>query len=816
MKWISFPLGCLTAGAKGRMFASTYPLLFIAVVVRGGQNEKCDVYPKDPVISMGDDIQVMFKAPDNSLCSNVPLYDPEKLFWKLNDEKIDESQYTMVNSTIPSVVIQNFTLRSGMVTCHITVGRKIFVLGGTNIKVLFPPVKPTNLSCVTVLFKSFTCYWDSGEDTLWDTIYTVSSKVGGSIQTCMSKSSPCSFKEKDILHSAEIWVTARSSQGAVDSDVLTINNIYSTVKIGPPQTVAAEPLFNSVELKVTWEKPEDSYSYPVLYEVRYSYQQGGSSHKRVRESTRPELYISVEGECTQYTISVRGALRDDWTPVWSDWSPDVRVISPLDVHSRRLLLWRKIHWPDESRNRTVQLMWKGVPASCEAIEGYRVTLRAENNHKQDMLFNPADTKASITVDEEAYTVRIVAYRQEKVFFEDTTTIPAAREVSGFLPVEAAQVFSHDGQIHISWKEPSQSPRAYMVDWSAGDDYSWQETQNTSIAFSGQPLKLYNISVTPLYGRSPGQEATLLAYSQEGAPGAVSWVRVSEVETTRALVRWAAVPRGECCGFAVNYTVFYAAAGWPEQGVTVDGALQEVRLGLLRPATTYRVHVMASSVAGGTNSSNTVFKTLRHGPSFMTMLGLFSGLGIILFLMIGLCCFVIEKKRNLKSVPNPGDSEAVSWPPHYCRRPILMPFEESFSEKLRISMCNGTSPSPAPMENTQLVSPDGQPDPAPGIGPGGTTGSEEPSRSPPYVWDCPAPEAWDRGMTFSPHSQTARGRGPASPYLKNCVLSANGRVYLRGEKPAPSSGREGGTLPDPRPQQSYVSVDMFQKGLFHPV
>uniref|UniRef100_A0A0E9XKN8 Uncharacterized protein n=1 Tax=Anguilla anguilla TaxID=7936 RepID=A0A0E9XKN8_ANGAN len=42
----------------------------------------------------------------------------------------------MVNSTIPSVVIQNFTLRSGMVTCHITVGRKIFVLGGTNIKVL--------------------------------------------------------------------------------------------------------------------------------------------------------------------------------------------------------------------------------------------------------------------------------------------------------------------------------------------------------------------------------------------------------------------------------------------------------------------------------------------------------------------------------------------------------------------------------------------------------------------------------------------------------------------------------------------------------
>lgn len=75
----------------------------------------------------------------------------------------------------------------------------------------------------------------------------------------------------------------------------------------------------------------------------------------------------------------------------------------------------------------VSLLLQGVPPSCDAIDGYRVTLNGKNNHTKVMLFKPIYTNASITVDKEAYTVRIVAYRHENLFSEDTTTIPAAGE-----------------------------------------------------------------------------------------------------------------------------------------------------------------------------------------------------------------------------------------------------------------------------------------------------------------------------------------------------------------------------------------------------
>ncbi|XP_061119456.1 interleukin-6 receptor subunit beta-like isoform X1 [Conger conger] len=790
--------------AKGRMFSSTFLLLFIAVVVCRDQNEneKCEVYPKDPVVSKGDNIRVMFRAPDNSLCGNFGSYSPEKVFWMLNDEKINETLYTMVNSTIPAVDVQNFTVRTGTVTCHIYVEGKNTILGGTNIKLHVPPEKPTNVSCVTVITEGFTCYWHSGEDTLSDTTYTVTRRVhwfnATENDSCTSRSSPCSFP--DLLFSSEVWVTARSSQGEANSDVLDLKDIYSTVKLSPPQKVKAERPFNTVEL--TWEGPKIGFNRALVYEVQYSYQQGGPSHKRVTNSTR--LRINLETPCTRYTISVRCAVQAEHIHVWSDWSPDTTVISPLDVHSMDLLLWRKIQ-SDESGNRTVQLMWKGVPTSCDAIDGYRVTLKAENN-RTTVLFNTTRTKASITVDKEAYTVKIVTYRRENILSEDTTTIPAL-DGEGFLPVEAAHVSSHNGQINVSWRAPSQSHTSYMVDWSTDDDddYSWQETKTTNIAFSGQPLKLYKITVTPLYSKSSGPETILKAYAKEGAPGAVPWVNVTDVGTEGALVRWAAVPPNACCGFTVNYTVFYrpGPGPGPEESVTVPGTQQRVRLGRLRSGTTYTVHVMASSIAGGTNSSDSVFTTPSYGSHFIIMLWIFGGLAVVLLPMIVLCCFIIQKKHILKSVPNPRDSDAVSWPSSYSPMPLLLPCEESYSEKPRVSMRDGcASPSPTSTETALPVSPDQQPDPASDLGPCAMKCPQEPIRSPPYLWECPAPGEWDGGK-----------KEPVSPYLENCIPSVKQRVYPCGEKACRSTPNPQGfsaTMP------AYVSVEGLQEGLLNPV
>ncbi|KAJ8286725.1 hypothetical protein GJAV_G00042600 [Gymnothorax javanicus] len=792
------------AGANGRMFPALFLLFFLAVVECRGASKKetgqCAIYPKDPVIPLGDDIQVMFKAPDGSFCRDVPSYRPEELFWMLNEKKLDEDMYTMVNSTIPAVTIRNFTLKSGMVTCLINVGGKNIVLGGTNIKVFMRPVKPANVSCITVLPKSFTCSWDVGDDPLPDTTYTVSRKTYdfsgnvNDITTHTTKSNSWTFDA--LMTRTEVWVTANSSLGRVESDVLNLMDIFSTVKTDPPVKVVAVPLFDSAELKVTWEQPNLSLlkDFDFVYEVQYSYQQGDSRQKHVKTSTEPKLHINVERQCTRYSISVRCALNYEWTPLWSDWSPAITVISPIAVQSMHLQLWRKIRRADDAGNRTVELMWKGVPSSCDAINGYKLTLKAKNNNTEVMLCSPADSNASVIVDKQEYSVSIVAYRDDKVFSEDAIIIIPAAGVEE-LPVDAAQVCSYNDQIHVRWSAPSQSPTAYMVDWSADDEnYSFQETETTNITFSGQPLKQYNITVTPLYDTKPGQE-TRLPSRRPGA-GMIKSVNVEE-ETTRALVSWAVVPYEDWCGFTVNYTVLYSTDAGPGQSIMVDSGLKEVLLDRLQPGTNYKVRVMASSVAGEENSINTVFTTLYYGSSFITMLGLFSGFGIVLLLMIGLWCFIMCKKHILKSVPNPKDSEAVSWPPQYCQKPLLMPFKESCSENLSISSFDVAAPKPIPPEETLPLSPDRLANPASDVGP-------DP-------------------MKFSQGGQCLEESRPLSPYTKNCIQSVNGRVYpCDDRKPAPSLERDRGTSPDSKPLwfptlvQAYVSAEMIRDGQICPI
>lgn len=627
------------------------------------------------------------------------------------------------------------------------------------------PVKPANVYCITVLHKNFTCSWDVGDDPLPDTTYTVSRKTFdfhgniNDITTCTTKSNSCTFDA--LMSHTEVWVTANSSLGRVDSDVLSLVDIFSTVKTDPPVKIVAVPLFDSVELKVTWERPTRLLiDFNFVYEVQYSYQQGDLLRKHVKTSTEPKLHINVERQCTQYSISVRCALNEEWTPLWSDWSPEITVISPMDVQSMHLQLWRKIRRADDAGNRAVELMWKGVPSSCDAINGYKLTLKAESNNTVVMLFNPADSNASVIVDKQAYSVRIVAYRDDKVFSEDAIIITAAGVE--LLPVDAAQVCSYNDQIHVRWKAPSQSPTTYMVDWSADEEvYSFQETEATNITFIGM-IKSVNV----------------------------------EEETTRALVTWVTVQHEDWCGFTMNYTVFYNTDTGPVQSIMVDSGLQEVLLDRLQPGTKYKVRVMASSVAGEVNSIDTVFTTLYYGSSFITMLGLFSGFGIVLLLMIGLWCFIMCKKHIVKSVPNPKDSEAVSWPPQYCQKPLLMPVKESCSEDLSISAYVAT-PKSIPPEETLPLSPDRLANPASDVGP-------DP-------------------MKFSQGGRCSEESRPLSPCTKNCIQSVNGSVYpCDDRKPTPSLERERGTSPDSKPLwfptlvEAYVSAEMIRDGQICPI
>ncbi|KAG7476932.1 hypothetical protein MATL_G00087990 [Megalops atlanticus] len=816
---------------------SPVPCVFvIIIVVCKGQSEKerCDVLPKDPTVKMGEDVQIMFKIPDSGLCSNVPLHSRRKLFWMLNDKIIPEGLYTVINSTIPAVTIRNFTLQSGTVTCHMDVDGNDVVLGGTTVKAFFPPMKPTNISCTTILKEGFTCYWDSGRDTSLDTSYTVHRKFGMELDNCTSKSSPCTFDIEVLTDNNTIWVEAKNAVGRTESDRVDLNP-FSTVKIRPPKNLVAEPVFNSLDVQVAWERAENM-QFPLICVVQYLYRDGSSSHKRVINSTlmgndsSQTLRIRVERPCTNYTISVRCALDDpDWSPKWSDWSPEVIVLSSLEVDTMQLHLWRKIDAPDETGRRTAQLVWKGFPESCKITEGYRVTIKDENNQTKAELFKPTDLTTSRILDKWAYTISIAAYMNKSAFSEDSISVPAiGKELP---PVGDAQAFSHNGQIHVSWSPPNGSVNGYMVDWSAdADDYRWLETQATNATLNGQPFKLYRITVTPLYDKEPGKETTLQAYSKEGAPGKVSNLTVSEVTLTGARVSWPAVPRNECCGFVVNYTVFYKAKAGSELSVTVNNT--HVYLDNLQPYTEYNVHVMANSVAEGRNSSFTFFTTRIYGSSFIIALSIIGGVAVMVFLTTGLVCFILVNKRISQSVPDPSLSKVALWPPQHCQKDpcsnLLILRSESFPDKIDICVSTpdlgSEGVSPTPTEDDQLGPEDGQvgqPGPAPDPCPSSAECPLEPGGTPPSArGDCPAPEPWeDADSCCVPQGQAQDECGPINPYLKNCVRSVNGTNFVCGERWAGLAAESVPFLePPPQrtavPPQAYVSVDMFQDGLFN--
>ncbi|KAG9353596.1 hypothetical protein JZ751_011716 [Albula glossodonta] len=548
--------------------------------------------------------------------------------------------------------------------------------------------------------------------------------------------------------------------------------------------------------------------------------------RQLPEHTKPlsnsSTVIPIERQCTNYTISVRCAVTtyDSSTiGLWSGWSPEVTVISPLDVRNEHLRIWRLRSRVKE--NRTVQLLWKGPPASCHAVDHYLVTLEPKSYQGKTKL-PETSSSASITLhSKEAYNVSIAAYRKKTKVLESTLTIPAiGKEDSGLSPVAEAHAFSLNHQIYVHWSAPHWSPQGYIVHWCCiGHDCEWQETQATNITLKGHPKKLYAITVVP-FSKSlwPGQETTVLGYSEEGAPGKVSNVDVSEETRTGALVKWSPVSRDSCCGFVVNYTVFYRNGEGRERWVTVNDTVQEVRLEHLQPGSQYQVHVMSSSVAGTTNSSEYNFRTSSYDPSFIRMLSIFGSLGIIFLLIIGISCFAVVKKYVLKPVPNPADSDLMSSLPENMNRPLLIP--DSMSENLNISVCtvgpsvDGSVPSIPSLEDNQET-----PDCLPGL----TSAPVEPSSSLPVTQGWPV------------HGEEQKGMDPAmsgSSYLCNkldnsqsklatepVLVPAQAPAQAQAPAPAPAPAKENRALqeiqawrPDSQPMQAYVSLDMLDRAV----
>ncbi|MFT7815721.1 interleukin-6 receptor subunit beta-like isoform X1 [Arapaima gigas] len=669
------------------MCAAVFFGFLFALAVCYGQCENCEVFPKDPVVRMGSDIEITFKGPHRHLCSNVPSYDPRKMTWVLNGKKIDKSSYRVINSTIAAVVIRNFTLRAGTVMCHMEVDGKEIVLGGTTVKAFSPPKKPTNISCITIFEKSFTCYWDNGCEA--NTSYTIFWESDFLKDACTSNCSPCIFAN-EVIVPLNILVKAQNAFGATRSDIIRINPL-DTVKLQAPEEFRVTPHFN--RLLVKWKRPANTQHLNVTCEVLYQYRKEGSWVQRVKslemgaEDEEGVADIKVEQICTWHNVSVRCKLLQS---LWGFWSQSHPVHTSLDVNDIKFHLWRKIHTADKEGNRTVLLMWKGVPSSCSAVHGYRITvinLKSNSCAVDDCatFLTKSSNQFNLIVGHEEHKITITAYKNTSTFSEDSVIVPAVGDECP--PVKNVSTVAIDNQITVRWTAPSRPVSRYMIDWSAGTSGTrWHDSRTAPFTLEDELQKLYRIAVTPLYDNCTGQESMLLAYAKEGAPGDIASVEVSDVQESSARISWTPVPPDKCCGFVRNYTVscvpdkgatlgecvevcgsvflvHSVVLSWAEvcffhPDVTVNSSVHQVHLHHLQHTTMYTVSVVAKS-DGGQSVITTSFMTNRKGRTFPRPVSALGGLFLILFIAIGIFVFIMFSKTV--KVPSPQFSSLVLWP-----------------------------------------------------------------------------------------------------------------------------------------------------------
>ncbi|KAL2100265.1 hypothetical protein ACEWY4_004659 [Coilia grayii] len=518
----------------------------------------------------------------------------------------------------------------------------------------------TNISCVTYLTylpnHHVTCAWKPSENSD-NTAYlvTVTRKQNGKYtrnQSYTTRDVFCSFPVPGMSDKVTVVVTSSTNK----TWRIHFDDMFATVKYNPPKDLRAEIYSGGIQVK--WKKPDS----PSNLACEVQDLQEASGIKRVWNCSQCVGPVSITNvrPCSNHTLSVRCQDGKRMSP-WSEWSPAVATFFPLNGPIS-VRLWRRVLKPNDEGKRVVHLMWKGPPQSC-GIDEYQVFV----DSKPSKRLEPSLEQASVYVTAAGHEVTIAAYKDKQFIPENASVVIPDLAHEG-PPVQSAQATAIDGQVLVSWEAPPSAVTSYVVEWHTNQgNYMWQETGDTNLSFYGLPHTLYTITITPLYGSVPGDDSVLHAYAVEGEPARVSAVAVTDIDDTWARVEWDAVPPDQCCGFILDYTVFYAAddTQQPKLNVTVinknmePGERHFVILKDLQPSTEYSVYVMASSIGGSSRSTSNAFKTRPFGRSFIMKLVLTAVVVLVLLISI-LSMLICLKKTMFHKLPNPRLSSVGKW------------------------------------------------------------------------------------------------------------------------------------------------------------
>ncbi|XP_065519024.1 interleukin-31 receptor subunit alpha isoform X2 [Lathamus discolor] len=593
-----------------------------------------DIFPSAPEIERGSTLRLF--------CVLGKHYTPHRnashIIWKLNHELITEENYNIVNETVSSVTIRNFTYSKAHVKCFIKYLGEEQLLVHTEVKSGFPPDTPGNISCIYYFDVELTCTWTSGRETNLRTNYTLYRKLmteGGvtlpsTVGFCESKMESCSFYYPDTPYSSSFCfqVKAENVLGEASSGCVPMP-MEKIEKFEPPEILSVKKITGIKQLlTVTWKMPEKIIpSQDLICQVQYRNLYSNSSEFIT------VLLNSVEkiGSCnltglwdsTEYSVAIR--CMSAVSIFWSEWSRGKRASTEEKAPLEKVDLWRVIEPSHPAGSRSVHLMWKPLnsfPPSGRIL-GYKIQYFPETNAALIKTNISTDKKMILLLNEEAYIISVAAYNSAGNSPEAILRIPSTDERSSQI-IETVRTFMTSEEVVVKWVAFEPEVTEYVVEWYEEletDPFgrSWQYVSNSTNWRTNKknfkPFVCYNISVYPLYGNEVAAPYSIQTYIQQ-------------------------------------------------KNETVNSDVLQYRLKSLQANTQYTVYIMASNEAGGTSGEPKTFKTLKFNQEDVIFIAL--PVGLSMMVLLGLWITYILKKHAFKKacwpdIPNPAESIAVEWP-----------------------------------------------------------------------------------------------------------------------------------------------------------
>ncbi|XP_054658533.1 granulocyte colony-stimulating factor receptor isoform X1 [Grus americana] len=671
-------------------------LSLLLLLCPGGTLGCASVAVGSPVVPLGSAVTASC-AIQTELCRGLEQ-GKVRITWMLDNEPMAGSQHKDPGGMeVSNLTLPQFNRTQAKLWCWVEWNGTKQRVGMAEIRAGYPPAKPFNLSCVLNLSDyGLTCQWEQGANSHLPT--NVALKCATSRAQAVTGCTPqggrsrCTVPRQllQLYREMEIWVSATNALGTAESEHLCIDPM-DVAKLDPPalQSIQSIP-FQTDCVTLAWEVARSNAHMELQCELRY----------RVSEEPAWTLVTGIVGQAgttqccgflfgTRYHFQMR-CRRSSARGYWSEWSPGRNYTTHEKAPTGKLDAWWSAQPAGAAGQLEVQLRWK-APRQREAngrVLGYHVTLSPRRRGRDppkdpSTVCNTTHTQCNFSVMAGTRRVYLSAYNAAG---ESAATEVTLLERKGQPLARLRAVPRGERSLWVRWEAPPAPAVAYVLEWQRVSSEPgccstcWQMERDgaatTALIQDGiEPFQRYNISVYPLYKDFIGAPIHTTAYSKQKAPSYAPKLHLKSIGKSDAELCWDPVPVEMQNGFITSYTIFWANSTAEVSSATVNPSLSSFVIRELKPSTLYKVHIMASTAAGGTNGTSLTLVTMVLDDIEIQFLFLTLALIFVLLILL-LICF--QKNGRVKqqfwpSVPDPANSSLGKWvPAELQQEPLRVP------------------------------------------------------------------------------------------------------------------------------------------------